>query len=125
MDCDCLICGDNDKYKCKHRLCCGHIYHYECIEKTFKYDTDVSCGKKKNKNYCPYCSCEVGILPIVNGSVHLIKNIHYSENEEKPEASQILCKSIIGSGKNKGERCNRKCILGFNHCRIHKKYIIT
>ncbi len=123
MSDECLICGDNFKYKYKHKLCCGHVYHYECIEKTFILDKDVSCGKKKNKNYCPYCSNEAGILPIVNGVQKIIKNIHYSETEEKPDTVKILCKGIIATGKNKGNICNRKCMIGFNHCRLHKKFI--
>ena len=57
--------------------------------------------KKKNKNYCPYCSSESGILPIVNGVNRLIKNIHYSEKEDKPEVVKVLCSSIIAT-ENKG-----------------------
>lgn len=124
MNNECLICGDDDKYKFMHKLCCGHIYHYECIEKTFMCDNDISCGKLKNKNYCPYCSCEAGILPIINGINKTIKNIHYSSTEDKPIIVEILCKGVIGSGKNKGDVCNRKCIMGFNYCKLHKKNII-
>ena len=124
MNNECYICGEaNDKYKYKHRLCCGHMYHYECIMKTFECDTDTACGKKKHSNYCPYCSKDVGILPIINGLPKIIKGIHYPYNEKKPNIKEIACIAIISSGKNKGIVCNRKCIMGYNNCKLHKKFI--
>ena len=51
---ECCICGEIDKYKYSIELTCGHIYHYECIMKTFEYDKDTSNGKKKSSNYCHY-----------------------------------------------------------------------
>ena len=117
---ECYICGEIDKYKFSIKLNCGHTYHYECIMKTFEYDKDTSNGKKKNSNYCPYCSKDVGLLPIINGLNRPIKSIHYMIGEEKPKIYQVKCKGIIKSGKNKGKICNRKCMLGSEYCKLHK-----
>ena len=125
MNNECYICGEIDKYKYEQRLCCGHIYHYECIMKTFICDNDTSFGKKKNNNYCPYCSKESGLLPVINNLPKIIKGIHYSLHEKKPEVDKILCQGIILSGKKKGMICNRNCILGYNYCKLHKKNIYS
>ena len=123
MNKECYICGETDKYKYFHTLCCGHSYHYDCIMQTFIHDTDTSGQKNINDNYCPYCSKEVGILPIINGLPNIIKGIHYGIYEKKPHMNKILCNGIISSGKNKGKKCNRNCIIGYNYCKLHKKYI--
>lgn len=123
MDNECLICGEKSKFKYEQRLCCGHFFHYECIMKSFEYSKDTSCGKKIHSNYCPYCSKEVGLLPIVNALPKLIKGIHYSIKEDKPETNTILCQGVIKSGKNKGNICNRNCIIGFKYCKLHKNNI--
>lgn len=120
---ECSICGEIDKYKYKIKLSCGHSYHYECIMKTFEYDRDTSNGKKKYSNYCPYCSKDVGLLPIINGLTKSIKGIHYDICVPKPKINQQNCIGIIQSGKNKGKICGRKCILGYNYCKLHKKNI--
>ena len=118
---ECWICGDvlhNGKYV--QELKCGHKFHYECILKTFEMDKDISNGKKKYLNYCPYCSKEIGLLEIVNGLTNIKKGIHYGIKEKKPIYMNEKCISILKSGKNKGERCNRKCILGYKTCGNHK-----
>ena len=120
---ECHICGEADKYKFSIKLSCGHKYHYECIMRTFECDKDTSNGKKKYSNYCPYCSKDIGLLPIVNGLTSVIKGIHYNINDEKPTIDHIKCKAIIQSGKNRGTVCNRNCILGYNYCKLHKKNI--
>lgn len=123
MDLECDICGESNNYMLMHRLCCGHIYHYECIQRTYECDKDLSLGKKKNTNYCPYCSKETGLLPIVNGIKKPKKYIHYNRHEEKPKITETYCLGTICSGKNKGKICNRKCIVGRKYCKLHKKHI--
>ena len=120
-DNECCICGEVDKYKFSIKLICGHIYHHECIMKTFECDKDTSNGKKKNSNYCPYCSKDIGLLPIINGLKKPIKNIHYKDII--PEYNNVKCKAIIKSGKNKGIICNRNCMLGYNYCKLHKSLV--
>ena len=36
MDEACSICGDNLKLHYSHKLECDHIFHYECLLKSFK-----------------------------------------------------------------------------------------
>ena len=120
---ECSICGDTDKYKYKIKLSCGHSYHYECIMKTFECDRDTSNGKKKYSNYCPYCSKDIGLLPIINSLKKPIKGIHYYIYDPKPEITEQKCIATIKAGKNKGKICDRKCILGYNYCKLHKKHI--
>lgn len=55
--------------------------------------------KLKNKNVCPYCS---------NYSIIKVNT----------------CDQILKSGKNKGEKCNRRTFICKNICSIHsKKYL--
>ena len=62
---DCSICGldINEKYKVK--LSCGHIFHYECLLKTFLYLKKSNIYNHKYVNSCPYCRKKCGLLPIV------------------------------------------------------------
>lgn len=48
----CLICGDTlENDLCK--LTCGHMFHYKCIEMSYKYS---------KKCECPYCRQNGGKL---------------------------------------------------------------
>ena len=86
-------------------------------------DKDKSNGKKKYLKYCPFCSEEVGLLPIVNGLKEIKKGIHYHINETKPIYENKKCNSVLKSGKNKGKKCGRNCKLGMNTCGNHMNVI--
>ena len=75
---------------------------------------------KKYLNYCPFCSKEVGLLPIVNGLTNIKKGIHYEIKQHKPIYKNVKCNAILKSGKNKGKQCKKNCILGYNKCGNHK-----
>ena len=116
---ECWICGDNMNKIYVQQLCCGHKFHYECILRTLETDKDTSNGRKKQLNYCPFCSREVGLIPIVNGLTKIKKGIHYGINEEKPKYENSMCKEILKSGKNKGRECKRRCKIGEIRCGNH------
>ena len=109
----CEICGDSHKEKYCISLKCDHIYHYECIQKTFTYD-------RKKENLCPQCRKPSGLLPIVNGLPKLIKGIHfYNLDKGLPKVNNMKCVTILKSGKRKGCECNAKCMIGMNVCKRH------
>jgi hypothetical protein len=116
---DCSICGIPLKDKYQYKLSCNHVFHYECLLKTFVHSkqTDFYSGKYKNK--CPYCRGKCEYLPIVNGLNKVIVDIHYKY--EKPELKCTRCKAVLQRGKNKGNVCNKKCLLGYEYCGLHKK----
>ena len=53
-----------------------------------------------------------------------VKNIEdlYDENGLSKNKNEP-CKAILQRGKNKGNQCNKKCLLGYEYCGLHKKYI--
>ena len=108
---DCNICGSPLNYKFSHRLDCNHIYHYECIQKTFLLS--------RQKCKCPLCGKDSNGLPIVNGLPKLIKGIHYMDI--LPDYVSLPCTQLLKSGKRKGEECRTKCMLGMNVCNRHHK----
>ena len=117
---DCMICALPlvDLY-CE-KLLCSHIFHYECLLKTF-----VS-GKRqtyKHTNRCPYCREKSGYLSAINGVPRLIQNIHYSAGDIPPECPKIRCQHILIRGKNKGNTCDKKCQIGYTFCKTHKSKI--
>ena len=65
----------------------------------------------------------VNTLPIVNGLKKLHYGIHYYDN--KPLLNNTLCNHTLKSGKNKGNKCNKNCKLGYNVCGTHLKFIST
>ena len=112
----CAICGEDINKEFKTKLKCGHTYHYECIMKAFKRDPLTSC---------PYCGLINNRLPIVNGLKQLHNNIHYLKYDEESliEANNYVntpCQAILKSGKNKGNICDKNCMLGQNVCYRHK-----
>ena len=109
----CDICGDLLNLKYTHTLpTCNHIYHYECIMKTFMFN--------KNKcNFCPLCRTKSGLLPIVNGLPKLIKDIHYIHYNNIPEYECKPCNATLKTGKRKGLECGSKCIIGSHICKRH------
>lgn len=108
----CSICGDDSKNKYFYTTPCNHEAHYECFIKSFK-------SSKDNNNLCPFCRSECGLLPIINGLKNLEFGIHYNLIEDKIELNNINCQYIFKKGKNKGEKCNKNSVLGFNLCSKH------
>jgi len=106
----CSICGDNLKLHYSHKLECDHIFHYECLLKSFK-------GAKNNN--CPYCRSTNNYLPLVNGLKKIEHNIHDTLNQYN--YVNIKCKTILKSGKNKGNECGNFCKLGYFSCNRHTK----
>lgn len=105
----CGICGEDLESKFKHKLICGHVFHYECLYNTFRHDWLKSC---------PYCRQEFNVLPLVNGLKHINKNIHQGIISDY---INIPCDQILKVGKNKGNKCNNNCLLGRYKCKRHFK----
>ena len=121
---ECSICGLELKEKYQHKLPCNHVFHYECLLKTF-----ISLNKDtyKYSNNCPYCRSPCDYLPVVNGLKKLIVGVHFETVQEFTDENGILklknnsCQYILKKGKNKGNQCNKKCFLGYEYCKIHKE----
>lgn len=107
----CSICGDELKNSYSQKLDCGHEFHYECLMKSF--------AVMKN-NDCPYCRSKDNYLPIVNGLKKIDSRIHNITNNNIPYEN-IKCKTIMKSGKRKGEECGCYCKLGYFSCSRHLK----
>ena len=105
----CGICNEKIDISYKHKLKCNHEFHYECLYNSFKYDW-IKC--------CPYCRSENNVLPLVNGIKKINKNIH--DLTLSKEYKNIPCDSILKTGKNKGNPCNKNCELGYFKCKRHK-----
>lgn len=119
---ECAICGLllNEKYTYKLKEC-NHVFHYECLMKTF--ETNYS-----NKNRCPYCRKKCEYLPLVNGLKKIIPGIHcelkkISEKEKNDFKLKYAnkCKYVFKKGKNKDKPCGCKCKLGYEYCGKHIK----
>jgi len=113
---ECSICGLDINEKYSYKLSCNHTFHYECLLKTF-----IAYKKNNYVNTCPYCRDKCGLLPVVNGLNNLTKGVHYING--KPELKCEPCKAILQRGKNVGNQCGKKCLLGYEYCGLHKKYI--
>ena len=122
---ECSICGLEFKYKYCYELNCNHKFHYECLMKSFINISKLN--NKSNKNNCPYCRSPCDYLPIVNGLKKLIVGVHFETILEFTDENgisknkNIPCQYILKRGKNKGKQCNKKCFLGYEYCKIHKK----
>lgn len=122
MEENCSICGDELSSKYTHKLVCGHIYHYECIMKTFQNTNNIH-----SKN-CPYCRKNTGYLPIVKGLKKIVPGIHIDFiSNIQSQQSEIIennkCSFILTRGKNKGNQCSKYCFLGYDYCKIHYKKV--
>jgi hypothetical protein len=117
----CLISGEKLEDK-SIKLDCGHSFNYDCLF------NEIVSQRKKNRLEtqkvfnteikCPYCRHNhKGILPWYNG-YKKIKYVNWSENNVK---ILVKCKSILKSGKRKGEMCGCNAKYG-NYCGKHKKY---
>ena len=113
---DCIICGEDLKKKFSVKLCCPckTEYHYECIFTTLKND-------KYNK--CPYCARPYLRLPLVNGIKRVDPKVH--KLDENTPYENVACQTILKSGKNKGNKCDHNCKLGYFTCQRHTKFIST
>jgi hypothetical protein len=106
----CGICAEPLNNKFKTKLKCNHEFHYECLQNSFKKDW---------LKMCPYCRSENNFLPLVNGIKKIDYNIHDKTNINNYK--NILCDHILLTGKNKGEKCNKNCMLGEFKCGNHIK----
>ena len=81
------------------------IYHYDCLMKSFK--------GARNTN-CPYCRSLNNLLPLVNGIKKVEYNIHDTSNIN--DYQNVMCKTLLKTGKNKGNECGKYCKLGYFTC---------
>lgn len=137
---ECLICYDKiDETSIKIK--CGHEFHYECIVGAYKMYTNTL-------RECPYCRTDGGYLELLDNQIPL-KNIHREYNKFKKKKikknnqksnnqktnnqktsnkiskvlkTEEICKSLLKSGKNKGNQCKHFALFGNEgYCGIHKK----
>ena len=120
---ECSICGSDSLEKYTHKLSCGHMFHYECLSKTF-----MSSGSTGiHKNCCPYCRQNIGHLPLVNGLKKVIPSIHCKmQGGDLWEMKKQLdlqysnrCNHVLLRGKNKGNCCLKHPLLGYYKCKAH------
>ena len=71
---DCCICGDNLSLKFNHELRCKHVFHYECLMKTFIYSSNSKVNKSARA--CPLCRKTSDYLPIVIGLKKILVGVH-------------------------------------------------
>ena len=108
----CIICGEDLKknYSIKLECHCKSEYHYECIMNTLR-------GEKYNK--CPLCSFPYIKLPLVNGLKKLDPKVHKIDGNTIYE--NLMCQTVLKTGKNKGNKCDKHCKLGYLTCQRHFK----
>jgi hypothetical protein len=114
----CGICGDLLVGQCCETLLCTHVFHYECIFRTFKM---MKKGGYLHSNRCPYCRKKTKHLTIVNGLNKLEPKIHYNPKGDMPPYESTRCSHILTRGANKGKECGKKCQVGYDVCKAHKK----
>ncbi len=120
---DCGICGLELSEKFSYKLNCNHVFHYECLMKSF----NNTSYNKKCSNFCPYCRKNSENLPLVNGLKKIIPGVHcnISSYEIEPLKTELKenysnkCGFTLSRGKNKGELCGKTCILGYGYCKTH------
>ena len=117
VDDECAICALPLKDMYCETLQCSHVFHYECLLKTFVINKRMT---HKHVNRCPYCRSICGYLPPVNGLTKLVGKIHYNPLGPGPECPNIRCQHILLRGPNKGKTCAKKCQLGFVQCKTHQ-----
>jgi hypothetical protein len=120
---DCGICGSDLNEKFNYSLQCNHVFHYDCLMKSF---SNISYNKKYS-NFCPYCRKNSDHLPLVNGLKKVIPGVHcgvlgYEIDIKKKELKEKFnhkCEFTLKRGKNKGNHCGKTCILGYGYCKSH------
>lgn len=119
---ECGICGLELNDKFSYKLDCGHAFHYDCLLKSFSNTSN----NKKYSNFCPYCRKNSTYLPLVNGLKKIIPGVHCSIetnaiNSKKNELKiyNNKCGYTLTRGKNKGQLCEKNCVLGYGYCKLH------
>ena len=120
---DCGICGLELSEKFSYQLNCDHVFHYECLMKSF----NNTSYNKKCSNICPYCRSNSPHLPLINGLKKVIPGVHcgISSYEIEPLKKELKenyshkCGFTLKRGKNKGNHCGKTCVLGYGYCRSH------
>jgi hypothetical protein len=112
---ECGICGGALSEAFCETLKCSHVFHYECILKTYQMSKKGACAYK---NRCPYCRANVGYLSIVNGCKPIPK-IHHP-TMVTPQVTQIRCQHLLLCGKRKGQPCDKKSSVGTTFCKTHQ-----
>ena len=113
---DCAICGLSLNDKFPYKLPCNHVFHYECLMKTFD---------NSNRNRCPYCREKACYLPLVNGVKKIKPGVHCEDIQTQHilEKNHVntTCEYVFVKGKNKGAKCGKHCKLGYTVCGSHWK----
>ena len=112
----CSICGDSLNNAFTHKTECNHIFHYECLQKSFQ-------NSYEKNNSCPLCRQNTHLLPVVNGLKKLVGDIHYTQNNMYIVNTYFNtpCNHVLKTGKNKVQVCNKNCKVGFDVCGRHFK----
>jgi hypothetical protein len=115
---NCLISGtefnDDDYNNLKViKLKCGHIFHYDNIIESYKI-TNTTGKNFINKQLCPYCLQNGGLLPFnyMNIKLKPIREIHFKNIRNSARRKKFKCCGVIKSGTKKGEICNNNCNSG-------------
>ena len=143
---ECLICYDKlDDTSIKIK--CGHEFHYDCIVNAYKMYTNTL----RECPYCRmdggYLQLQDNQVPLKNihreynkfkkkKITNKIKKLNKSKSNNQTESNkqsksnkqnksiktQEICKSLLKSGKNKGQQCKHFALLNNDgYCGIHKK----
>lgn len=125
---ECPICYDTLD-ETQITLDCGHIFHYECILKTFLKDVRIS-------RKCPYCRDDVDYLELRNNQYPIrgihkefnlieqcIKNNNFNEIKKitKKFLCQNKCQAILKTGIKKGYQCGKAKKKNHDYCHLHLK----
>ena len=106
----CGICGDNYNNQISYKLKCNHVFHYDCLIKTF-----LVAGKHNNS--CPYCRQKTGYLSVPEGRTP-IKKIN---PPQLCKTGGYKCTATLKSGKRCGLACGSNVVQGFSYCKRHLK----
>ena len=103
---ECSICGLDLDDKYTHRLKCNHVFHYECLVKTFM--SQPNKFGKNTGNTCPYCRVKVDYMPVVNGLKKMTVGVHCQRIQDVHVLENTPCKFTLKRGKNKGNTCSSR-----------------
>lgn len=129
MTTECSICYDTINSEDAQLIECGHVFHYDCIYRTFCNQIGKLKYKRK-KRICPFCRFECQLLPSKPGFIpkkNVTEDANYfieqmrQENYDSIKAffKPHLCHKILKSGANKGMQCSRKKKDGSLFCGNH------
>lgn len=109
---ECNICGNllYDEKLPVLKLNCGHEYHQECIEESFKY---LQVQRKTKNKICPYC----GNVHEYSKEINSFNKIYKSDNI----LGIGLCNAVFKTGKKAGSFCKAKGYPEYyGFCKKHK-----